>query len=240
MDGRERGPGEEHARRLGVGQVPVLFEIGVDGFLDRLYLGLTGDVAQRGEEVALDLHGPHDAVAVHEERGAAQACGVIDLGLGRLVTGQDLRDLRLGARLDGEGEGVARRAVPHPGRHRVRRRRRRRRDRLGGVGLPEDAVAHRPGVLDAAVHRPDGLDVLLAVHPREEGRGALPLAGDEPLRGVLDRLAELVTEVTGHGRDLIAHVLVRVQELLLGSLVQIEQKDHSQPGAVEGRLRYAS
>ncbi|WP_306330012.1 acyl-CoA dehydrogenase family protein, partial [Streptomyces venezuelae] len=30
-----------------------------------------------------------------------------------------------------------------------------------GARLPEDAVAHRPGVPDAAVHRLDGFDVLL-------------------------------------------------------------------------------
>src|SRR5690606_38532326 len=58
--------------------------------------------------------------------------------------------------------------------------------------------------------------------------------------GVLDRLAELVTDVTGDGRDLVAHVLVCLEELLLRPLVEVEQQDHPQPRAVEGRLGYAS
>jgi hypothetical protein len=78
--------------------------------------------------------------------------------------------------------------------------------------------------------------VLLAVHPGEEGRGALPLAGDQPLGGVLDRLAQLVADVPGDGRDLVAELLVRLQELLLGAVVDVDQQDDPEPGAVEHGL----
>lgn len=240
VHGGERRTGEEDPRRFGVAEVPVLLQVGVDGLLDRPHLGLARYVPQRGEQVALHLDGPHDAVAVHEQRGAAQPGGVVDLGLGRLVAGQDLGDLRLGPGLDGEREGVAGHSVAHAGLDLPGRPDRLRGERLGGTGLAEDAVAHRPGVPDAAVHRPDGLDVLLAVHPGEEGRGTLPLAGDEPLRGVLDRLAELVTDVAGYRGDLVAHEFVRVEELLLSAFVQVEQQDHPKLRAVEGRLRDTS
>ena len=78
VDGGQRGAGEEDPGGLGVVEVPVLLQIRVDGLLDGPHLGLPGDVAQRGEQVAPHLDGPDHPVAVHEERGAAQPGGVVD------------------------------------------------------------------------------------------------------------------------------------------------------------------
>jgi hypothetical protein len=104
------------------------------------------------------------------------------------------------------------------------------------AGLANDVEAKRPGVPYAAVQRLHHLDVLLTVHPGEERRGALPLTGDQPLGGILDRLAQLVADMPGNGRDLVAQLLVRLQELLLGSVVDVHQQDDTEPGAVEHGL----
>jgi hypothetical protein len=235
VDCGQRRPGEEGAGGLGVVQVPVLLQVRVDGLLDGPYFGLPGDVAQRGEQVAPYLDGAHDAVAVHEQGGAAQPGGGVDPGLGRGVSGEDLRDGLLPARLDGEGERVADDAVTDP--------RRRLEPALRGIDarrraarLADDVEAKGPGVPDATVQRFHHLHVLLAVDPGQERRGALPLTGDEPLGGVLDRLAQLVADVSGDGGDLVAQLLVRLQELLLGTVVDVHQQDDTEPGAVEHGL----
>src|SRR5690349_6503084 len=64
--GGQRRAGEEEPRGLRVVEVPVLLQVGVDGFLDGTYLGLLGDMAQRGEQVAPHLDGADHPVAVHE------------------------------------------------------------------------------------------------------------------------------------------------------------------------------
>jgi hypothetical protein len=49
------------------------------------------------------------------------------------------------------------------------------------------------------------------------------------LGGVLDGLAQLVADVSGNRGDLVAQLLVRLQELLLSSFVDVDQQDDSQP-----------
>ena len=56
-----------------------------------------------------------DAIAVHEQRGAAQPGGLVDPRLGGGVVGEDLGDHRLAAGFDGERQGVADDAVADAG-----------------------------------------------------------------------------------------------------------------------------
>jgi hypothetical protein len=56
------------------------------------------------------------------------------------------------------------------------------------------------------------------------------------LGGVLDGLAQLVADMPGDGGDLVAQLLVRLQELLLGTVVDVHQQDDAKRGAVEHRL----
>src|SRR3546814_19799336 len=72
-------------------------------------------------------------------------------------------------------------------------------------------------VCSSDLHHPH---VFLAVHPGEERRGAFPLTRVEPLGGVLDGLAQLVADMLGDGRALVAQLLFRLKELLLGRSVR--------------------
>ncbi len=235
VDCGQRRPRVEDPGGLRVAEVPVLLQVRVDGLLDGPHLGLLGHVPQGREQVAAHLDGPYHAVAVQEQGRTAQPRGVVDLRLGRGVVGEDLADRLLAARLHREGERVPDDAVADAGRGLQSAP-----GRIGTgrrvAGLADHVEAERAGVPHAAVQRLDHAHVLFAAHPVQERRRALPLAGDQPLGGVLDGLAQLLAEVTGDGLDVAAQVLVRLEELLLGSVVDLHQQDDPQPGAVEHGL----
>ncbi len=235
VDGRHGGPGEEPPGGLRVGEVPVLLQVRVEGLLDGPYPGLPGHVAQRGLQVAPHLHRAHDPVALHEQRGAQQPRGAVHVGLGRHVLGQQPGGLRLAAGPYGEGQGV-----PHDVAADAGRGARLTGCRAPAVGLPQDAVAQRVGVTDAGLQGLDGVQVLVAVDPGQEGRGALPLAGQQPLGRVLQRLAELVADVTRNGGDPVADAFVGVQELLLHAVVDVQHQDDPYAGTVERGYRHAA
>ncbi len=234
VDRRERRAHEEHARGLRVVQVPVLFEVGVDGLLDGAHLGLLGDVPQGSHQVALDLHRPYDPVAVHEQGRAAQTGVVVDAGRRGGVAGEDGRDVLLASRLDGEGEGVAHDAGAQPGGLLQARRGRAGLLAVAAAGLPQDGELERAHGTGARAERLHLFGVVLAVDPCEVLRGTFPLAGDEPLGGILEGLAQLVADVARNRRDVVAELFVRLEELLLGPLVEIHQQDDPEHGAVEG------
>ncbi len=249
--GGQRRPGEEGAGGLRVAQLAGLLQVRVDRLLDGPHLGLHRHVAQRVAEVADHLDGPYHPVAVHEQRGALQPGVLVHLGPGRGVAGEDPGHLGLAAGLDGEGQRVADHAVRArlglrradvPGGRDARQagRHLHRGAGAGGAGrrgLAQDGVAQRAEVVaDAAVHRLDHLAVRRAVHPLQEGLLVLPLAGDQPLARVVDRLAQLVADVTGDRGHLVPQLLVHVEEALLGTVLDLQHQHHPQSGVGLGLL----
>jgi hypothetical protein len=69
-----------------------------------------------------------------------------------------------------------------------------------------------------------------AVDPGQEGLGALPLTGDEPLGGIPEGLAELVADVARHAGYLVPNLLVGLEEALLVTVENIHQEQDPQPG----------
>src|ERR1700761_6067352 len=104
-----------------------------------------------------------------------------------------------------------------------------------GVGsLPGDDVAQRVLTAEACAHRRNQLAVGRAVNPGQEGLGALPLAGDEPLGGIPEGLAELVADVAGHVGHLVANLLVGLEEALLVIVENVHQEQDPEPGCPDG------
>jgi hypothetical protein len=82
MHGGHRREREELPRRARIREVPLPLQIRIECLLHGPYLGLPGDMAQRGLKVAPYLHGPHHPVAVQEDGGTQQCRRGVHAGLG--------------------------------------------------------------------------------------------------------------------------------------------------------------
>ncbi len=106
VHGGECRAGEEGTDRDGVTEVTGLHQVRVDGLFNGPDFGLRGHVPHRIAQVTRHLDDPYHPVAAHEQRGAAELRGGIDLSPRRTVVGQDLGHGRLAAGFDQEGEPV--------------------------------------------------------------------------------------------------------------------------------------
>ena len=105
-DGGQRGPGEEGPRGRRVAQVADSSRYGLIASSTALTSGCAATCRIALPRSPVHLDGPHHPVAAHEQRGAAEPGGGIDLRRRRTVVGQDLGHGRFAAGLYREGEPV--------------------------------------------------------------------------------------------------------------------------------------